>query len=232
MTPRELDVASAYAMWAREYPPFAHNAFMRAEERSLLELLPDARDCIALDLACGSGRYARILRERGAAKVFGLDLSTEMLAKTNTCPCGRCEGKRMASFVQSNLPQLPFTNYSFDLIVCGLAIGHIEKLAPAFGEIARVLKRGGTFLYSDFHPRLALAGARREFSVNGSRFAVKHFTHRYADHVAALRSAGLQITGVREPIIGTDIQENFSGDSKWSGLPGVLVIRAEKLNVA
>ncbi len=207
-------------MWARDYPPYAHNAFMRAEERALLELLPEARGKIALDLACGSGRYARILHERGAAKIFALELSAEMLAHSKNIH---------ALFLQGTLEKLPMPANFFDLIVCGLAIGHIENLSPAINEISRTLKRGGAFIFSDFHPRLALAGARREFSANGARFAVQHFPHLYADHAAALRAAGMQITGVREPIIGKDIQENFDGAAKWRGYPGALVIRAEKI---
>jgi len=222
--PRELDVLAAYAKWSHNYPAHAHNALMRAEEKAVLDLLLDPRGKTVLDLGCGTGRYARILRERGAARVIGSDLSPDMLALAD---------KRDADFVRANLTQLPFTNYSFDLVVCGLAIGHIENLQCAIAEISRVLKRGGTLLYSDFHPLGYLAGWRREFNArDGTRYAVKHYAHLYADHDAACRAVGLQITAVREPIIGRDITETFPGSDelyrRWNGWPAVLVIRAEK----
>jgi len=222
--PKELDVLSAYAEWSHNYPAHAHNALMRAEEKTMLGLLPDPRGKTVLDLGCGTGRYARILNERGAACVIATDLSPDMLARAD---------KQYASFILSNLTQLPFTNYAFDLIVCGLAIGHIENLECALSEIARVLKRGATLLYSDFHPLGYLAGWQREFNGrNGKRYAVKHHAHLYADHDAACRAAGLQITAMQEPIIGRDITENFPGSDelyrRWNGWPAVLVIRAEK----
>ncbi|MBI3742404.1 MAG: class I SAM-dependent methyltransferase [Chloroflexi bacterium] len=225
MTPKELGVLSAYAEWASHYPPRAHNALMRAEEKTLLEIMPDPRGKIALDLACGTGRYARILRERNARAVFGIDLSREMLAQTNS---------NDAAFARGDLLNIPFPNSFFEIIVCGLALGHVENLTQAIGESARVLKRGGIIVYSDFHPLGYLAGWRREFSSrDGKRHAVKHFAHLYADHALACRAAGLTITAVREPIIGREIREEFPGSDsiyrQWRGWPAVLVLRAEKI---
>ena len=223
-TPPELDAITAYAEWSHNYPAHAHNPLMRAEERALLDLLPDPRGKIALDLGCGTGRYARILHERGATRVIGTDLSPEMLARAD---------KQNASFILSDLDQLPFANCFFDLVVCGLAIGHIQDLHRALAEISRTMQRGGTLLYSDFHPLGYLAGWKREFNgPDGDRYAVKHIAHLYCDHDAACRAAGLQITAVREPIIGRDITETFPGSDelyrRWNGWPAVLVIRAAK----
>lgn len=222
---QELDVLAAYAEWSQNYPPHAHNALMRAEEKAMLELAPDLRDKTALDLACGTGRYARILKDRCARPVAGIDLSPEMLAQTD---------KGIGQFALADLAQLPITNNSYDFIICGLAIGHVENLPLAIAEAARVLKPGGTFLYSDFHPLGYLAGWRREFSGrNGKRYAVKHFAHLYSDHDAACRAAGLTIRAIREPVIGREIQEQFPGSdavySRWTGWPAVLVIRADKV---
>ena len=36
-----LDPIAAYALWADDYPPYAHNPLMQAEERAVLALLPD-----------------------------------------------------------------------------------------------------------------------------------------------------------------------------------------------
>lgn len=223
--PRELDVLEAYARWANDYPPHAHNALMRAEQHALMEVLPDVRGLGVLDLACGTGRYSRLLGERGAKSVIGLELSTEMLEGAE---------KAYANFTQGDMRALPFRHASFDLIVCGLAIGHVENLGHVIFEAARVLKQGGSLLYSDFHPLGYLAGWRREFNgSNGRRYAVKHFVHLYSEHDAACRASGLTIRAVREPIIGRDIREDFPGSREiyrnWSGWPAVLIIRADKL---
>ncbi len=221
----ELDPLAAYAEWSRNYPPHAHNALMRAEQNAMLELLPNGRGSVALDLACGTGRYARIFSERGAKNVIGIDLSADMLERTD---------KSRANLVQADMCQLPITNYHFDFVVCGLAVGHVQDLSAAISECARVLKVGGALVYSDFHPLGYLAGWRREFNATkGKRYAVKHFAHLYSDHDAACRAAGLTIRAVREPIIGREIREDFPGSKevyrKWSGWPAALIIRADKL---
>lgn len=223
--PHELDVLAAYAQWANDYPPHAHNALMRAEQNALMDLLPDVRGHIVLDLACGTGRYSRLLGERGAKSVIGLDLSTKMLERAE---------KDRANFAQGDMRALPFGDANFALIVCGLAIGHIENLGHAISEAARVLKPNGSFIYSDFHPLGYLAGWRREFNGSrGKRYAVKHFPHLYSDHDAACRASGLIIRAVREPIIGRDIREDLPGlreiYRKWSGWPAALIIRADKM---
>jgi len=222
---RELDALSAYAEWSHNYPPQAHNALMRAEEKAMLEIAPDFRGKTALDLACGTGRYMRILKERGAGQVIGIDLSCDMLARMN---------KPSDWAVLGDVSQLPITNDKFDLIICGLAFGHVESLSHAIAESARVLKRGGTLLYSDFHPLGYLAGWRREFNGrNGKRYAVKHFAHLYSDHDSACRTAGLTIRAIREPIIGRELQEDFPGSAQvykqWSGWPAAMIIRADKV---
>lgn len=207
-----LEPAEAYALWAATYPPVPHNLLMEMEQAAMLELLPEVRNKVALDLACGSGRYVSILHERGAANVIGLDLSREMLAAAPS---------PQKKLLQGDLCALPLASAAFDLVVCGLAVGHVENLHSVIAEAGRVLKAGGEFLYSDFHPFGALAGWQRTFrDKNGKEYAVRHFTHWYEDHLAACRAAGLEITAVREPKIEID--------HKWRGFPAVLVIKALK----
>ncbi len=49
------------------------------EAFTLLELVGDPTGLEAVDLACGEGFYSRLLRQRGAAKVVGVDLSQGMI---------------------------------------------------------------------------------------------------------------------------------------------------------
>lgn len=207
-----LEPLEAYARWAATYPPVPHNLLMEMEQAAMLELLPEVRNKVALDLACGSGRYVNILRERGAAKVIGLDLSREMLAAASS---------PQKKLLQGDLCALPLASAAFDLVVCGLAVGHVENLRSVIAEAGRVLRAGGEFLYSDFHPFGALAGWRRTFRAeDGKEYAVRHFTHWFEDHVAACRATGLQIVAVREPKIAID--------HKWRGFPAVIIILARK----
>jgi len=52
---------------------------LEVELWSLFQLLGDVTDLRVLDLACGEGFYTRRLRQRGAARVVGVDLSAGMI---------------------------------------------------------------------------------------------------------------------------------------------------------
>jgi len=203
----ELPVRDAYARWAPAYPPAPHNRFMEVEQAALLELLPDVLGAVVLDLACGTGRYARIARDRGAAAAFGLDASPEMLRRARGLATALALG---------DLAALPFRSGTVDVIVCGLAVGHLRQLGGAFAEMGRTLRPGGTLVYSDFHPLAHRAERRRTFDVDGRRYAVEHHAHPVAAQQAAARTAGLDVEAVRE--VG----------KTEDGLPAVLVIRAHK----
>src|SRR5712692_9520978 len=123
--PVELDVLDAYAQWATGYAPEAHNPLMQLEEQAMQELLPDVAGRRLLDLACGSGRYLKRLaptaaREAVGGRAIGLDFSRPMLARAAGLGC---------PLVQGDLLALPLAGGVFNLIVCGLAVGHVADLA-------------------------------------------------------------------------------------------------------
>jgi len=210
--PIELDVLDAYARWASAYAPEAHNPLMQLEEQAVQELLPDLAGRRWLDLACGSGRYLKRLAPAATGRVVGLDFSRPMLARA--ADLGQ-------PLVQADLLGLPLAAGSFDLIVCGLAVGHIADLSGSLSEMARVLAAGGVLVYSDFHPFGALLGWKRTFrAADGAHYAARHHIHLYEAHQAACQAAGLRIEAVREPRIAID--------HPYRGYPAVLVIRAVK----
>jgi malonyl-CoA O-methyltransferase len=211
-----IDIQEGYKLWADNYPPMAHNPLMVLDEEAMLTLLPVVVGKKCLDLACGSGRYGRILQEQGASQVVGTDGTFAMLAEAK---------RHLPDFGVAHAPffPLPFGDGVFDVITCGLSVGHELNLRAILGEATRVLKRGGVLLYSDFHPFLALQGFQRTFTgANGQVFALTHFVHLYGDHVQACAEVGLNITGVAEPIYQKD------GAVAVKKMPAVLVIRAEK----
>ena len=91
---------------------------------------------MALDTACGTGRYAGFLAGRGL-RVVGVDGSPDMLARARTrVPRGE--------FLVGDLHRLPVADAGVDLVVCGLALTHVPALEPVLAEFARVLRPGGT----------------------------------------------------------------------------------------
>jgi SAM-dependent methyltransferase len=73
--PANYDVFSRQFKKSRELP-----FRICIEEHMMLEMLGDLADLSALDLACGEGHYARLLRRQGAARVIGADISGGMIA--------------------------------------------------------------------------------------------------------------------------------------------------------
>ncbi len=180
LNPPTLPSVEAYALWAETYPPYAHNAFMRIEQEAMNALFPPL-----------AGRSARIALEAGANYVIGADSSPAMLRRAEGFPR-----------LLADMTALPFLPAFFDVILCGLATGHLPPTAmrAAFVEMARVIRPGGAILFSDFHPILYLRGGRRTFKTSGGRtYAVEHYPHLIADYFESIQAAGLTITALREP---------------------------------
>lgn len=194
IAPPTLTSVEAYARWAATYPARAHNALMQCEQDALLDLLPPLAGAVVLDLACGTGRWGLLARERGARRVIALDNSLPML-----------EVAELPLRALAHVEQVPLADESVDGVICGLALGHLPSLDQAVAEIGRVLKPGGWALISDFHPLLHYRGARRTFSVGGQQYAVEHYPHLYADYLSAADSAGLRIEDVREPALAPEL---------------------------
>jgi malonyl-CoA O-methyltransferase len=212
--PPVLTSLDAYARWADAYPPQAHNALMRAEEAAMRSLLPPLGGKTVLDLACGTGRWGLIARDLGAARVLGLDHSPAMLAQAALAECA-----------VADVHALPLPGAAVDIILCGLALGHVPSLNEPLRECARVLRSGGMALFSDFHPYLALSGAQRTFTDGGGRtWAIEHYAHLTSDWLAAGQSANLQLTRLSEPALHADDATSAPDPA----VPVVLVLRFEK----
>jgi len=211
-----------YERWAEAYPAVAHNPLMRAEQQLMLELWPDVAGKRVLDLACGSGRYADLLREAHAAQVVALDFCAPMLRHVS-----------VAQRICASMMRLPFREGVFDCVICGLAAGHAPEIRAWMQEVARVLRSGGTFLYSDFHPEAARAGMTRSFKdERAATWTVPHEIYEIAAQQAAAACAGLTVEAFREARLGLELRESFPGSERIyrdrHGLPVVLVVRARK----
>lgn len=94
-----------------------------------------------IDFGCGTGILFPELAERNY-RVIGLDLSFDML-KASTM-----EGPE-ALLVCGDGCSLPFAEESFDAVFCRGSIHHVPDLRQAFQEIVRVLKPGGSLIFSE-----------------------------------------------------------------------------------
>jgi SAM-dependent methyltransferase len=195
VTARRVDTVAGYRVWSRTYDE-PGNGLFPAEETLVHEILDGLPVGVALDAACGTGRHAEHLAGRGH-RVIGVDSSPDMLQQARArVPA--------AEFRQGHLHSLPLPDDHADVIVCALALVHLEELGPAFGEFARVLRPGGHLVITDVHQELvALGSVPRVRSAGGEPGFLPAYRHRAADYLAAALPLGLQVRRCEEPGRGT-----------------------------
>jgi len=116
-----------------------------------------------------------------------------------------------------------------DVVLCGLALGHLRQLDASMAEISRVLKPKGCALVSDFHPFIFLNGQQRTFTTAGGQsYAVEHYVHLYADYHSAAQRAGLRIDAVLEPRLGQTQDVRFADSNTQLGTPIIIAYRFVK----
>jgi len=96
-----------------------------------------------LEIACGTGRVTRHLRQRldKGAKLVASDISSAMLEIARK----RVEGVELH---EADAGKLPFKDASFAAVVCAFGVMFFPDKPAAFREARRVLRKGGTFLFN------------------------------------------------------------------------------------
>lgn len=105
-----------------------------------------------LDLCCGFGRHALLLRGAGVS-AFGLDLSQELLLGARELP--RFDELLRGRLVRGDSSRLPFRRASLDCVVSLFSsFGYLgdDGDARALAEVARVLCAGGLALFDLMNP--------------------------------------------------------------------------------
>jgi SAM-dependent methyltransferase len=187
----ELDVVPGYARWSSTYDG-PGNPLISVEQPVVWALIDEAPPGHAVDAACGTGRHTGRLLQRGH-EVIGVDATPDMLARAR-------DAVPNADFRHGDLNDLPLEDASAELIVCALALEHVEELGPPVMELARVARPGGRVIISDIHPVLrALGGAAFFRGSDGSSAYVRGHPHSHADYLDAFGAAGLALRRCIEP---------------------------------
>lgn len=101
------------------------------------------KDKIVLDTACGSGYGSYYLAEKGAQKVYDVDLDEKPLAIAK-----EFYNHSKVTFLQGNVLKLPFPDDFFDVVVSFETIEHLYEIEQYIKEIKRMLKKDATFICS------------------------------------------------------------------------------------
>jgi demethylmenaquinone methyltransferase/2-methoxy-6-polyprenyl-1,4-benzoquinol methylase len=127
---------------------------------------------IVLDVACGTGDFARAFAAAGAALVVGCDFAHEMLALAANRP-----GNRLR-WVEGDALRLPFRGGAFSIASCAFGVRNFADLDAGLTEMHRVLRPGGRIVILEFtRPRNPIARGLFEL-----------YSHRIMPPAAALIS--------------------------------------------
>ena len=147
-----------------------------------------------LDLGSALGAGSRQLAKRfRRARVVSIDTSARML-----------EGARdqrgwfsRVREVQADVRRLPLPSASIDLVFANMLLPFIDDVSGCLGEVARVLRKDGVFLFSSLGPA-SLSELRAAWAGIDDGLHVRDFAdmHILGDAVVA--------AGLRDPVLDVD----------------------------
>jgi SAM-dependent methyltransferase len=231
--------ADNWVQWARAP---GHDSYWYVRDQFFQHIVPPPGR-LTLDLACGEGRVARDLRDRGH-RVVGIDASPTLVRHAK-------EADSATHYVVADAAALPFPTGTFDLVVAYNSLMDVVDMPGAVKEASRVLERGGRLCISVTHP-INDAGvfAGREpdspFVISGSYFGRRRFEETFErdglqltfrgwcypleDYTAALEEAGFVIERLREPRPNDVALERFGpSELRWRRVPMFLYLLARRV---
>lgn len=205
---------------------------------TLMNLVGDPHEKAVLDVACGEGFYTRLIRERGAARVTGIDLSQGMIDLARDQEAQHQQG---IEYFVGDARELNHTD-QFDLAVAAYLLNYArnrEELQSMCDGIAHSLKPGGRFVTVNCNPaqtfptapsyrkygfEISVIGEWQEgapltwkFHLEDGQFDLENYYLNVATHEAALRQAGFREVRWHIPQLSPEGLQQHDQDF-WSSL--------------
>jgi len=197
------DEAYETPYWTSERKSFV-DAFARHAARRGI----DVRTARILDVGTGTGNLLARLRDAGARKLVGADISEEMLAIA----------RRKFPDVEFLVGPIEETRApaTFDAAVGFSVLHHLPDLGLFFDWLATTLRPGGVFAFSDGNAKSVLLHARRRWLVWGSVYPV-HKPMRLLN-----RSRLARVPEMHEPRFYSEIHRALTAEELTGALPPTL----------
>jgi malonyl-CoA O-methyltransferase len=217
---QRLDVRQGYDLWAETYDT-TPNPIVAMDARHTVKLLAPRKGERVLDAGCGTGRNLVAVNGAGS-KVVGLDFSFGMLRVAR-------RNHPRVPLLQADLQKpLPLKRDSFDAVLCALIGEHLGRLPVVFRETFTVLKRGGRYIFSVYHPALAAAGKEANFQSENVEYRLGAFRHTVDDYLNLLADAGFRNITRHEFCGDQELVEAVPAARKYLDFPVLLVLEAKK----
>ena len=231
MTTNYDPIAEQYQR-AKRQPWRAH-----IEAFTLLRLIGDPSGKAVIDIACGEGFYTRMIRQRGAARVTGVDLSEKMIGLARAVEAKQRLG--IEYFVGDGRRDLAISA-DYDLAAAAYFLNYAHDRAELHAMcrgIAHCLKPGGRFVtvnsnpacdflsapyYSKYGFEVSVAAPFREgapitwtFYLEDGPLTIENYFLSVEVHEETLRAAGFRNIRWHRPMLAPEGQSIYGRDY-WS----------------
>jgi ubiquinone/menaquinone biosynthesis C-methylase UbiE len=221
------------------------------EAFTFMGLIGDPKGKAVIDIACGEGFYSRMIRQRGAESVTGVDLSEGMIELARTQESLYRLG---IEYIVADGRELELGR-RYDLAIAAYLLNYArdrEELGAMCNGIARCLKPGARFITVNCNPALDFSAApsyrkygfetytagrlyegtpiKWTFFLDDSSFEIENYHLGIAIHEEAFRRAGFKEISWRAPRLSPD-GEAALGQDFWTTFmdyPPITFIECEK----
>jgi 2-polyprenyl-3-methyl-5-hydroxy-6-metoxy-1,4-benzoquinol methylase len=226
-----------------------HRNLIAPPVERLLEIAPGHR---VLEVACGTGQFARRLSALGA-DVIAVDFSAGMIELARARSTKSTVDYRVIDATDEAKLRAVAAAGAFDAIVCNMALMDMVQIEPLFAAAATLLRSTGRLVVSQTHPCFNTVGVSRvveetddgalirSSSVKVTRYATpivakglaidgqpvpqNYFERPLAHILGAGFAAGFVVDALEEPVFGPDELEGEVMNQIWKEIPPVLVVR-------
>lgn len=212
--------AAQYDGFARLYAAHAETSTTNShyDRPAILDLAGDVAGKRVLDVGCAAGHLSALLAKKGA-DVVGVDASAGMVAVAQE------KFGDVAKFETADVSRpLEFLDDdSIDVITASLVLHYLKDWGPALAEFRRVLRPGGTLVFSVHHPGedwrwfgkenyFQLELLDDEFPLGEYKQKVQFYRRPLSWTFGAVRDAGFAVDRLVEPMPEESVAED---DPRW-----------------
>lgn len=203
------------------------------ECHTLMELIGPVHDVSVVDLACGEGFYTRMLKQRGARRVVGVDLSHGMIELAQSQEATHRLG---IEYIEGDAREVQLSE-KCDLVMAAYLLNYAQtrqELQAMCAGIASCLKPGGRFVTVNSSPLLdfqrapcyrqygfetIVAGECTEgrpitwrFHLNDGAFEIENYFLDQPIHEQAFRAAGFKDIRWHKPQLAAQTSPEFPAE--------------------
>jgi len=129
---------------------FGQNSWITIDEyRQFFSFLKLSDDTNVLEIATGSGGPSVFMVKETSCRLTGIELNENGVHNARKLANENGLSEKI-KFIQGDASEpLPFSDNSFDVVICIDSINHLKERDKVLQEIRRILKTGGRLLYTD-----------------------------------------------------------------------------------